>query len=64
MHIDFSRLRGACVPSHLFNVQRVANQTLFLNFNTPTTEGYRLFACYMYNGMISTQSGVTSVYFD
>jgi hypothetical protein len=64
LHIDFSRLRSACVPEHMFNTFRVANQTLFLNFNTPRTEPYRLFACYHYNGMVSVQSGVTSVYFD
>lgn len=64
LFIDFSRIRSACLPDRMFNTFRVANQTLNLTFNTSQSDSYTCFCTYLYNGIISLQSGVSQVYFD
>ncbi len=63
-NINFSKIQGACTPSHLNNTFRVANQVLDLKFKTSTNNTYILYACYMYNGIIQVQAGVSEVFMD
>lgn len=68
IYFDFSRLRSACIldnMQHMFNTWRLSNQSLFMRFNTPTSDNdYRIYATYLYNGCIESQNGISSVYID
>lgn len=61
---DFSRLRSTCFQDHLFNTWRLTNQTLRLQFNTPTTNAYTLYATYFYNAVAEIQNGTSAIYID
>lgn len=62
--VDFSRVRSACFDGKYSNVWRIGNNTLTLNFNTSTTNQYRLFVTYHYNGVLEVQNGQSRIYFD
>lgn len=62
--VDFSRVRSACFDGTYSNVWRIGNNTLTLSFNTSTTNQYRLFVAYHYNGVVEVQNGQTRIYFD
>lgn len=62
--IDFSRIRTACFDGTYSNVWRIGNNALTLSFNTSTTQQYRIFATYHYNGVLEVQNGQTRIYFD
>lgn len=68
VYLDFSRARSACNPGHLFNVFRIPNQNLILNFNTSYgrvgetgTTPYLLQATYFYNGLVQCNGGTSSI---
>lgn len=63
VYLDFSRCRSACNPGHLFNVFRIPNQNLILNFNTSYGAGtpYLLQATYFYNGLVQCNGGTSSI---
>jgi len=64
--LDFSRERGACIGSHLFNVFRLPNQILRVQFNTSLSSGtqYRLYATYLYNAIAEFQNGTSLIRID
>lgn len=66
VYLDFSRERSACIQSHFFNVFRLPNQILRIQFNT--TQGnstqYRLYATYFYNAVVETSNGSSLIRID
>lgn len=64
IYINFARIRAVCFDREYQNVWRIANNVLTLDFNTLTTDNYRFFATYYYNGVSEIQNGETRVYFD
>lgn len=61
IYLDFARCRSACNPGHLFNVFRIPNQNLILNFNTSYSGNYILQATYFYNGLVQCNGGTSSI---
>lgn len=61
---DFSRIRSLSYQNEYQNVWRISNNTLTLEFNTPDTSTYHLYATYHYNGVCEVQGGQTRIYFD
>lgn len=59
--LDFSRLRSACMQEHLFNVAKLTNQNINIQFNTATESSYKLHATYMYNAAIEFQGGTSAI---
>ena len=66
IYLDFSRERSACLGSHLFNVFRLPNQILRVQFNTTlgNTTTYRLYATYFMNAVIEVSNGSSLVRID
>jgi hypothetical protein len=65
VYLDFSRERSSCVPGHFFNVFRMPNQILRVQFNTTEdSTSYLLVATYFYNSVISFQDGTSIVRID
>jgi hypothetical protein len=62
--VDFSQKRSICYDSEFYNVWRIGNNTLTLNFNTPTATNYTLFATYFYNAICEIQHENANIYFD
>lgn len=63
--LDFARERSACMPSHFFNVFRMPNQILRVQFNTSEdSTNYRLFATYFYNAVAEFQDGTSVIRID
>lgn len=61
LYVDFSRIRSQCMPDHLFNVSRISNQNLEFQFNTPTSETYRIDCTYIYNGLIAIKNQTSEI---
>lgn len=66
IHLDFSRLRSDCYQQHMFNVMRMPNQYLRLNFNTSLSDGvtYVLRAIFHYNGVVEFANGTSLIRID
>lgn len=64
LYVDMSRIRQQCIDNEtLPNVERIGNQTLILEFFTPKAVDYLLDSTYIYSAAISSQAGVTEIYF-
>jgi len=62
VYLDFARARSACNPGHLFNVFRIPNQNLIVQFNTAYGDVPYLFqATYFYNGLVQCNGGTSSI---
>jgi len=63
--LDFSRERSACLQSHFYNVFRMPNQILRVQFNTTEdTTSYRLIATYFVNAVAEFQNGTSVIRID
>jgi hypothetical protein len=62
--VDFSMKRAICYDSEFYNVWRIGNNTLTLNFNTPSTVNYTIFCTYYYNAICEVQHQNANIYFD
>lgn len=66
LYIDFAQVRSMCFFREYENVWRISNNTLTLQLrtpNVPTNTPCQLVATYIYNGIIDTRAGETSIFF-
>ena len=62
--VDFSRIRCASFHNHWPNTPKFPNEVLNVYLNTPDSGNYRLYATYLYPGIIETKSdGQVEIYF-
>lgn len=66
IYFDFSRERSACMQQHFFNVFRLPNQILRVQFNTSLGNStmYRLYATYFYNAIAEFSNGTSLIRID
>lgn len=62
--LDFSQDRGICFMEHFYNVFRLPNQILRVNFNTSTDDDYVMIATFYYNAIAQFAMGTSSIFID